>query len=484
MSRFGTDAEASRTVVANGTVATDYGVFPAHVVIVGERIAALSTDDEVLHDADEVIDASGKVVLPGAIDPHSHFEDPGHTEREDFTTGTMSAAAGGFTTVIEHPLTYPPVTTVDLYTSKRDMAGGKVVIDFGLWGALTSTSLEHMDGQWREGALGFKAFIPYSDPSYPNVSDDELLRGMETAAGLDALVLVHCENDDILQANRARLKAADRRDFMAHPESRPPFTEEEAAHRSLYIARHAGARLQVVHTSSPETVDVIIAARAAGQKATSEVCPHHLLLDLDDYQRLGPWGCCAPPIRSRAHVDGMWKHVLSGELDCLISDHSAYTKEEKSIGFEDILECPLGCQVIQETVPTVFSEAVHRYGMRLDAFARFSSTNAARIIGLYPRKGTIRPGSDADLVLWDLDSEWVIDAASQQFSKNPWSPFDGRRIRARVVRTIVRGQTVYADGEFHVEPGYGQFLSSQELARTDAVVHLEGSREPVPTSGH
>lgn len=469
-----------RTVVANATVAADYGVFGAHIVIEGQRIAALSEEADVLRDADEVIDASGCVVLPGAIDPHSHFEDPGHTEREDFTTGTMSAAAGGFTTVIEHPLTYPPVTTVDLYVSKRDMASAKVVTDFGLWGALTGTSLQHMEGQWREGALGFKAFMPFSDPSYPNVSDAELLQGMQTAAALDALVLVHAENDAMLQANMARLRAAGRTDFMAHPESRPPFTEEEAAHRALYLARHAGARLQVVHTSSPQTVDLVTAAKAAGQKATAEVCPHHLLLDLDDYARLGPWGCCAPPIRARALVDGMWERVLAGSIDCLISDHSAYTREEKSLGFKDIFDTPLGCQVIQETVPTVLSEAVHRHGMKLDAFARFSSTNAARIAGLYPRKGTILPGSDADLVIWDLDCEWVIDAASQQFSKNPWSPFDGRRVRARVQRTIVRGRTVYADGEIQVEPGYGAFLSSQRT-----VVESPGvGREPVCTGSH
>jgi allantoinase len=480
MSGLEANTEDRRTVVANATVAADYGVFDAHIVIEGERIAALSTDADVLREADEVIDASGCVVLPGAIDPHSHFEDPGHTEREDFTTGTMSAAAGGFTTVIEHPLTYPPVTTVDLYVSKREMASAKVVTDFGLWGALTGTSLEHIEGQWREGAIGFKAFMPYSDPSYPNVSDAELLEGMRIAAGLDALVLVHAENDSMLQANIARLRAEGRTDFMAHPESRPPFTEEEAAHRALYLARHAGARLQVVHTSSPETVDLVSAAKAAGQVATAEVCPHHLLLDLDDYARLGPWGCCAPPIRARELVDGMWERVLAGAIDCLISDHSAYTKQEKSLGLQDIFDAPLGCQVIQETVPTVLSEAVHRHGMKLDAFARFSSTNAARITGLYPRKGTIRPGADADLVIWDLDSEWVVDAASQQFSKNPWSPFDGRRVGARVVRTLVRGRTVYADGDIHVAPGYGAFLSSQPSGSQS----LEVGSEPISARGH
>jgi allantoinase len=260
---------------------------------------------------------------------------------------------------------------------------------------------------------------------------------------------------------------------MAHPESRPPITEEEAAHRALFLAAHAGARLQVVHTSSPVTVDLVAAARAAGQRASAEVCPHHLLLDLDDYARLGPWACCAPPIRARELVDGMWRRVLSGAVDCLVSDHAAYTHEEKRRGYDDIFETPLGCQVIQETVPAVLSEAFHVHGMALDAFARFSSTNAARIAGIHPRKGTILPGSDADLVIWDLRSSWVVDAASQQFSKNPTSPFDGRELRARVVRTIVRGTTVYRDGEIQVAPGHGRFLSSQEPGRAASAGAVE-----------
>jgi allantoinase len=442
-------------------VATDYGVFRAHLVIKGELVAGLTIDDSVLRRADEVIDARGLVVLPGAIDPHAHFEDPGHTEREDFTTGTMAAAAGGISTVIEHPLTYPPVTTVDLYRDKREMARRKAVVDFGLWGALTAPSLAQMEGQWRNGAIGFKAFMPDSIPSYPNVSDAQLLEGMEIAARLGALVLVHAESDALLQANRTRLRLARRADIRAHPESSPPVVEEEAVHRALFLAGQAGVRIQIVHASSPVSVDLVTEARKRRQRASVEVCPHHLLLDLEDYDRLGPWACCAPPIRDRTLVEAMWKRVLAGSVDSLVSDHSAYTRAEKEAGRDDMLSCPPGCQVIQETVPLVLSEAVHRRGMALDAFARFSSTNTARILGLYPRKGTILPGSDADLALYDLDADWVVDPTAQQFSKNPWSPFEGRRVKGRLVRTIVRGRTIYAHDEISAKPGYGRFVSSQ-----------------------
>jgi allantoinase len=400
--------------------------------------------------------------MPGAIDMHAHFEDPGHTEREDFTTGTMSAAAGGITTVMEHPLTYPPVTTAELYRQKREMARQKVVVDFGLWGALTAPSIPEIASQWREGAGGFKAFMPVSDPSYPHVTDAEFLDGMREVKAVDGLVLVHAENDSLLQAGIARMRAAGRRDPLALHEARPPFVEEEAVHRALYLAQHVGVRIQIVHVSSPVSADLVRREKREGRPATMEICPHHLLLDLDDLVRLGPYGACAPALRERALVERLWDSVLDGTADCLVSDHSAYPAAEKDPGWADIFDALLGCQVIQETVPLVLDEAFHRRGMPLDAFVRFSSTNAARIAGLYPRKGSLLPGADADIAIYDLESEWQVDARSQQFSKNPWSPFDGRRARARVVRTLVRGETVYADGAILAEPGSGRFLSCHD----------------------
>ena len=210
-----------RILIAGGTLATHDAILEADLLIEDGRIAAIS-DRGAFDGVDELIDATGLVVMPGAIDTHAHFEDPGHTEREDFTTGTMSAAAGGFTTIIEHPLTYPPVTTAALYREKRDMASEKVVVDFGLWGALTAPSIPEIAGQHREGAAGFKAFMPISDPSYPHVTDAEFLEGMRAVKAVDGLVLVHAENDSLLQAGLARMQAAGRRDAMAHHEARPP----------------------------------------------------------------------------------------------------------------------------------------------------------------------------------------------------------------------------------------------------------------------
>jgi allantoinase len=258
------------------------------------------------------------------------------------------------------------------------------------------------------------------------------------------------------------MRAAGRHDPLAHHEARPPFVEEEAVHRALYLARHVGVRIQIVHVSSPVSADLVREEKLAGRPATMEICPHHLLLDLDDLVRLGPYGVCAPALRERALVERLWDSVRDGTADCLVSDHAASTLAEKNAGWNDIFDSPLGCQVMQETVPLVLDEAYHRRGLTLDAFVRFSSTNAARISGTYPRKGTLQPGADADIALYDLEREWQVDSASQQFSKNPWSPFDGRRARARVVRTLVRGETVYADGEILAAPGSGRFLSCHD----------------------
>lgn len=446
------------TVVRGGTIAADYGVFSANIVIRDEIIAAILQTDEALPVADRVIEARGLLVLPGAIDPHCHFEEPGATDREDWRTGTMSAAAGGITTCVEHPLTLPPTTSARLLLEKRALAEAKAVVDFGLYGGMVPDSIERIPAMHEAGAMGFKAFLPPSDPSYPHVDDAQFFEGLTICASLGALTLVHAENGPLLEHFSSRLQAAGRKDPLAHAESRPPFVELEAVNRAILLAAAADARLQIVHLSVPEGADIVARHRAAGQRVSIETCPQYLLLDEDDLIRLGPWAKCAPPLRSRAMVERLWDRVLDGTIDCLVSDHAPYTWEEKVAGTEDIWAAPAGLQVIQTMLPAVMGEAVERRGMRLDAFARFSSTNAARILGLYPQKGTILPGSDADLTLYDLDNEWIVEP-EHLFSKHQWTPLAGRTVGVKVMETIVRGTTVYRDGEIAVSPGYGRFLA-------------------------
>lgn len=446
------------TVIRGGTIATDYGVFRAHLVVKDGRVAAIVDDAEVLPRADEMIDATGKVVFPGGIDPHVHVEEPGRPDRGDFGTETRRAAAGGITTIMEHPLSLPPTSTAERVRDKVRLADAKAYVDFGLWGAIIPESLDHLEAMRDAGVRGFKAFMPFSEPTYPNVDDAQLLDAMRTIARFDGLVLVHAESAALLAANLQRLREAGRTDAAAHLESRPPFVESEAVQRVMALAQEAGVRLQVVHVSVPAAAATVKAAKAAGQRVTMEVCLHHLVLDEDDYYRTAPFARCAPPIRARDQVDALWRYVLDGTVDSIISDQSPFTRAEKEAGWASIWDAPQGIQSIEVIYPLFLSEAVRKRGLTLEAFARLTATNAARVARLYPRKGTILPGSDADLAIYDPDAEWTVDE-NQTVGLHKWTPLHGLACRGKVERTIVRGETVYVDGEIVGRRGFGEFLS-------------------------
>ena len=361
--------------------------------------------------------------MPGAIDMHAHFEDPGHTEREDFTTGTMSAAAGGITTVIEHPLTYPPVTTAELYREKREMAtreGGRRLRPLGR----AHRSLDPRDRarSGREGAPGFKAFMPISDPSYPHVTDAEFLEGMREVKAVGGLVLVHAESDSLLQAGLAR--HAGRRAAA----TRSPTTRRgrRSSRRRRCTARSTSPRTPACGSrsctsrarSAPSCVRR--ARSAAGRPATMEICPHHLLLDLDDLVRLGPYGVCAPALRDRALVERLWDSVLDGTADCLVSDHSAYTLEEKEPGWDEHLRraarlpgdpgdgaarARRGLPPPRHVARRVRALLVHERGPHRRAVSR--------------ARARCCPAPDADLALYDLETEWTVDARTPAVLEEP-----------------------------------------------------------------
>ncbi|HVA88874.1 MAG TPA: amidohydrolase family protein, partial [Chloroflexota bacterium] len=250
-------------------------------------------------------------------------------------------------------------------------------------------------------------------------------------------------------------------DPLAHAESRPPVVETEAVARAIHLAQAAGARLHIAHASTAASVRAVTAARAAGFPISCETCPQYLVMDLSDLDRLGPFARCAPALRDRQEVEALWQVVADGSVHAICSDHSPYTVAEKEAGFGDIFKAPLGLNVIQVMLPSIVDEGIHRRGLSYTWFANFSAAGPARLVGLYPRKGSIRVGADADLALWDMGSEWEV-RREDLFSRHPWTPLEGRRLRGRPVCTVRRGEIIFAGGRIRAEPGSGRFLHGGE----------------------
>jgi allantoinase len=446
------------TIVRGGTVVTETGAIRADIVIRDGRIAALTSDAGAdLAGADEVIDASGLTVLPGGIDPHTHLREPSNLDREGFATGTAAAAAGGITTVVEMPQADPPVTDAASFAQKRAGVEAHAIIDVALYGGAIGQDRADLEAQAAAGAVAFKAFMCGSSPAYPMVNDAQLYDALLAVSDLDSFLTVHAENDALLQAGIRRLREAGRHDPLAHCESRPPLIEVEAVRRAIFLAGEANAHVHIAHVSAAGSLVAIAEAKLDDLAVTAETCPQYLLMTEDDVARWGPYARCAPAIRTRDHVEAMWQGLSDGTLDFVCSDHAPYMTAEKEAGRASIWEAPLGLNVIQVMYPAVLDEALHTWGFPLEQCAAITATNAAHIFGLYPRKGTIQVGSDADLALYDFAREWTIRAAGL-LTKHKWTPFDGRRVRGQVVRTISHGRTIYAAGRVLAEPGSGRFL--------------------------
>lgn len=452
------------TAVVGGMVATHTGVYPATVTISGGRVAAL-LDAQERPDAVEVIEAADRLILPGCIDPHVHFNEPGRTHWEGFETGTKSAAAGGITTVVEMPLNaIPPTIDARAFQTKYDAVSGKATVDYALWGGLVTDNVEALEGLHRAGAAAFKAFMTDTGTEFARADDGVLWEGMRRIAAWDGVVGVHAENHDLTTRLRAQLERAGRREMRDWAASRPPEAELEAVQRALLLARAAGCRLHIVHLSIPEGAGRVAAARRAGQRVTVETCPHYLLLDADAASRLGPVAKCAPPLRARGVVEDLWHRVLDGTIDCIASDHSPCPPEEKAPGSGDVWAAWGGITGVQTLLPLIFCEGVRRRGLALERLVALVSTNAARIFGLFPRKGTILPGADADLVLFDPNREWTVTADRLHY-RHPQTPFLGWRLTGWVERVLVRGRTVYRDGDVVGPAGHGILVRGASRGR-------------------
>ncbi len=443
----------------NGAVVTEGGVFHGGVAVADGRISHVVEGAPPL-EATETIDLRGKLLLPGLVDGHVHFNEPGLEEWERYRTGTKAAAAGGVTTILDMPLnSTPPTINLTELNRKRAAVHSEAVVDYGHWGGLVNNNLADLRSLHEAGVIGLKAFMTYV-PDFPRVDDDLIYAGMEQACQLGNLVAIHSENEYLTAFLARRLQAAGRRNLLAWPESRPPFQELEAIQRAMFWADVTGARLHIVHVSIAEGIRAATQAKQEGVKVTVETCPQYLMLDLDDYERIGPRAKCAPPIRSRAHVEALWECVLAGQVDTIGSDHSPCTLQDKDIGYTDIWQAWGGISGVQTMLPGLLTEGVHKRGLPLPLLTRMVSANPARIFGLYPRKGTIQPGSDADLVIVDPDRPWRLAAADLHYL-NPHSAFAGFQFQGSVEQTFVRGVCVCKQGTIMVEPGFGQLLKRE-----------------------
>jgi allantoinase len=444
--------------ISNALVVEERGQWRGSIAVRGGKVAALVAGPP---DAPALatVDAGGRPVLPGLVDPHVHFNEPGRAEWEGFEHGSRGAAAGGITTVIDMPLNSSPAA-VDGPTlrAKRVALEGRSLVDYALWGGLVDDNTAHLAEQDAEGAVAYKAFMSSSGiDDFASVSDGVLLEGLRHAARAGKLVAVHAENDAITARLAAQLRAEGRADRRAWLEARPPVAELEAIGRAVMLAEAAGARLHIVHVSTPEGVDLVQAARQRGLPVSCETCPHYLTLDEDDFEAIGPAAKCAPPLRPRAAVEGLWRRVLAGQVDLIASDHSPCPTADKRRGDQDIWAAWGGISGVQVLLPLLLEEGVRRRGLALSDLARLTSAAPARLFGLYPAKGALQPGSDADCVILDPDEEWTI-RADDLHARHRHSPFDGRRVRGRVRTTILRGQVIYDQGAVTGAPGYGRLL--------------------------
>jgi allantoinase len=389
--------------------------------------------------AAEEIDARGLLVLPGAIDAHVHFNEPGRTEWEGWATGTRALAAGGHTACVEMPLNaHPPTVDGAAFDAKVAAATASAVADFALWGGLVGGDLDRMDELAARGVIGFKAFMtPSGTDDFACVDDDDLGAGMARAAALGLPVAVHAERPSELLP----MAGGTWRDWV---DSRPIAAEVAAIERAIALARETGCALHVVHVSSGAGVAAVVEARAKGADVTCETCPHYLLLAADDLERLGTQAKCAPPLRAREECGALLDHLRAGRIDFVTSDHSPCPPAMKAGDFAAAWGGIAGCQTLLASV----------LDLDLDPAELLAAAPARRL--RLPGKGRLEPGADADVVLVE-PVEHVLERDDLQ-DRHRANPFAGRPFRARVVRTLLRGNTVYREGRITAASG-GRLLT-------------------------
>lgn len=451
--------------VINGTVFIEGGFRKADVGVKDGKFALIGAPS-CLPEAARVIDAAEKYVLPGGIDTHVHYRDPGHAERETFKVGTRAAAAGGCTTFFEHPISIPPQYNAEILRNRVNLCKAGSCVDFCFFGAAGGEFPEEIEPLSHEGIVAYKTFLHEApegrDEEFKGLTSAnnfQLMRVLEETKKTGLTLAAHAEDNELVTGNIKRLRAMGRVDNLAHCESRPPIVEIEAIAKMLRFSEEVGCPIELVHVSTCGAMELAKREKQKGRKILVETCPVYLLLDESYVEKYGAYAKCNPALRTKEEVEGLWNYIADGTVDFVGSDHSPFLVSEKEKGKKDIFTAPSGFPGIDLRMPLMLTEA-KKGRLSMERAVELLCVNAAKLFNIFPQKGTISAGADADMAIVDMNKEHVFhvnDSYSQ--AKDIMKVYEGWNLGCTVDYTVVRGRVVMENGIVDESAaGWGEFV--------------------------